>query len=241
MAMYGVDQDDRLVQGWSTPGALVFHGGNGKFEILPQGSDCPGWVSGVMDFSSNNVCNGATILLTDSRYAQFSAYNKNPAIYRCSSDPSVVPQPNGKRIRRVRSYSLNGVLGLRPIFADRKIFNGQQVPPMKKLSDITNPPPDRQFAFLDENPNSILDTDFWVDGLFGLDILDSIPASYHNGSGCLSFMDGHVEAHRWLDPKTKMPLNPKWICNDLLLHGTLTQSSDALWLHARSAFPAASW
>jgi prepilin-type processing-associated H-X9-DG protein len=33
-----------------------------------------------------------------------------------------------------------------------------------------------------------------------------IPASYHGGSGGLSFADGHCELKRWQDARTKPPL-----------------------------------
>ncbi len=32
------------------------------------------------------------------------------------------------------------------------------------------------------------------------------PGSYHNGAGNLSFADGHAEARKWLDPRTRPPL-----------------------------------
>jgi prepilin-type processing-associated H-X9-DG protein len=33
-----------------------------------------------------------------------------------------------------------------------------------------------------------------------------VPASYHNGAGGLSFVDGHAEIKRWLDPRTAPPI-----------------------------------
>ena len=33
-----------------------------------------------------------------------------------------------------------------------------------------------------------------------------LPANYHNGSGTLSFADGHVETKRWTHPDTTPPL-----------------------------------
>lgn len=33
----------------------------------------------------------------------------------------------------------------------------------------------------------------------------SMPGSYHNGAGGVSFADGHVEIKRWVDPRTKPP------------------------------------
>ena len=29
------------------------------------------------------------------------------------------------------------------------------------------------------------------------------PASYHDGAAGITFMDGHAEIHKWLDPRTK--------------------------------------
>jgi prepilin-type processing-associated H-X9-DG protein len=33
-----------------------------------------------------------------------------------------------------------------------------------------------------------------------------LPASYHNGAGGVSFVDGHAEIKRWLDPRTTPPM-----------------------------------
>jgi len=32
------------------------------------------------------------------------------------------------------------------------------------------------------------------------------PASYHHRAGGVSFVDGHAEIHRWVDPRTMPPL-----------------------------------
>jgi prepilin-type N-terminal cleavage/methylation domain-containing protein len=243
MLLYGVDQNDKLVQNGSSYGAVEVLGNSGQVIILSQGSACPGWVSGIMDFNPTNPCIGATVLLVDRRYAQFAAYNQNPSLYKCPSDPTFVVQ-KGKRVLRVRSYNLNVALGGIPLFADQQTFGPsvRMISAMTHISDVINPPPERQFAFLDENPNSILDTQFWVDGGDNY-YFNGIPASYHNSSGCLSFMDGHVETHRWKDPKTKLPLNPKWVGYDAgtAFWGTRTYSTDAPWLHARTAIPGGWW
>ena len=111
--------------------------------------------------------------------------------------------------------SLIGVLGgnmdlwVNPLTIEgQSPFNSPIRGPMRKISDVRFPQPERQFAFVDENPNSIFEPSFWVDGE-GIIAFDSIPASYHNDGGVMSYMDGHVIAHKWLDPKTRMPLNPK--------------------------------
>jgi prepilin-type processing-associated H-X9-DG protein len=71
---------------------------------------------------------------------------------------------------------------------------------------------------LDERSDSI------NDGFFGVDMsntgtrdgsgapnpywLIDYPADYHNGAANVSFADGHVERHRWLEPTTLVPLGP---------------------------------
>ena len=86
---------------------------------------------------------------------------------------------------------------------------------IRQTSEIRNPGPAQCFVFLDEREDSIDASYFLVfpGGLrpppgpcepvnpdaYGL---TDYPGSYHNGAGNLSFADGHVESHKWLDPRT---------------------------------------
>jgi prepilin-type processing-associated H-X9-DG protein len=82
---------------------------------------------------------------------------------------------------------------------------------------------------LDERSDSINDTAF-VDDMSNTGSADGTgashpywmidyPASFHNGSGRFSFADGHVEAHRWLEPTTLLPLGQAH-------HDTYTSATD---------------
>jgi prepilin-type processing-associated H-X9-DG protein len=107
-----------------------------------------------------------------------------------------------------------------------------------KVSDVVNPGPANQFAFLDENPNNIILTELILDSY--LYRFDSLPASCHNGSSAISFVDGHVETHRWRDARTMLPLDPIWTDRQdgNTFWGTHTDeqdSPDPLWLHSKSA------
>ena len=70
----------------------------------------------------------------------------------------------------------------------------------RKFSDFNSPGVSSTFVFLDEREDGINDGFFVVD----MDsypgtpnqLVDS-PASYHGGSGGLSFADGHSELHKW--------------------------------------------
>ena len=68
-----------------------------------------------------------------------------------------------------------------------------------KTSDLTMSPAER-FSFIDVNPHSICFSAFVTQ--VGGDSFFHFPAVHHAGSGVLSFVDGHVESHKWLDERT---------------------------------------
>lgn len=57
------------------------------------------------------------------------------------------------------------------------------------------------------------------------------PASYHVGAGGLTFADGHAEIKRWLDPRTKPPIQKG---TDLELIAPSANNVDVLWLPERA-------
>jgi prepilin-type N-terminal cleavage/methylation domain-containing protein/prepilin-type processing-associated H-X9-DG protein len=197
----------------------------------------PGWVSGGYFSAPNQPRNTSTRALVDTRYALFAAYNKNPALYKCPSDATTITD-SVATYRRARTYSLNFLLG--------SSFGVWASDPSNRrtISDVVNPGPSDQFSFLDENPNTLDGAFFQVDSrLYGF---YNLPGSYHNGSAVVSFVDGHVEAHPWLDSRTKLP----W----LSLETTLSNNGpslneiiepggpDPLWMHSKSVpWPISGW
>jgi len=82
---------------------------------------------------------------------------------------------------------------------------------MFKGSDLGSPQgPAKTWVMLDEREDSINDGYFAMDlpafEKTGIYAVVDYPASYHNGAGVLSFADGHVEQHRWVESTTKPPL-----------------------------------
>jgi len=60
-----------------------------------------------------------------------------------------------------------------------------------------------------------------------------IPASYHNKAGVDTFADGHVEAHRWLDPRT---IHPGKI--EYHIHNTFSPGNqDIVWIKEHTTRP----
>jgi prepilin-type N-terminal cleavage/methylation domain-containing protein/prepilin-type processing-associated H-X9-DG protein len=155
----------------------------------------PSWVAGWLRTANEagDKSDGTnTDLLVGEAYAAFGSigpYVKNPAVYRCPGD----------RSGRVRSFSMNCYLNGTGIWQDAAYVT------YRRLGDIRAPA--GTWVLLDEREDSINDGYFAVDMTVRHTIID-YPASYHGGAGHLSFSDGHVEAHRWVEPTTNPPLVP---------------------------------
>ena len=131
---------------------------------------------------------------------------KSRAIWRCPGDKSTV-LVNGVQQPRIRNMSMNmwvgGEDGTSYIFdSSFRVY--------LKMGDFLDPGPTKTWVFLDEREDSVNDAICVVDmGGYPepsmIRIVD-YPASDHNRAGGLSFVDGHSEIHRWLDPRTMPPL-----------------------------------
>ena len=232
--LYVTDHNDWFVLPISMDPAEVDHGG---FRI-GNPPPIPAWVAGDLDFNGANLCNTATVLVVDARYAAFAVYNKNPSLYRCPDDPTTITLPSGNRVPRIRSYSENWMLG----YPDKNNVNGYHRAIRQRITELVNPGPASQFSFLDENPNSLYTTTFLVDmARYGF---WNLPGSYHSGASAIGFVDGHVETHRWLDPRTRLPLNPIWIAyggNTYSAETVERSGPDPIWLHSKSTAPPEGW
>lgn len=76
---------------------------------------------------------------------------------------------------------------------------------MLKESEI--PEPAKRYVFIDEREDSI------NEGVFGVimeqDMMGDWPASYHGDSGAMFFADGHSETKKWLDERTRPPVEKR--------------------------------
>ena len=80
----------------------------------------------------------------------------------------------------------------------------------RKMTDLNNPELSRFFVLINEHPDSINGARFAArmlesDRMHEARIID-YPASYHNGSGTLSFADGHSEFRKWIDSRATLPV-----------------------------------
>ena len=183
------------------------------------------WCVGWLDNTTYTADNTNTAYLMNS---QLGKYAGSVGVYKCPADRSLNRGKTG--IPRVRSISMNGYLGERggPYTAGFTQF--------KKLADIQKA--SGTWVFLDEREDGINDGWFAVN-MDGYDpirptaytIVD-FPASYHNGAGGLSFVDGHSEIRKWLDPRTRPVLK---FGQALSLGQASPNNIDVAWLQERTS------
>ncbi len=135
-------------------------------------------------------------------------YNRSTRIYRCPSDRSTT-----QNVPRVRSYSMNGWMGGRPLAGQ------DQYRVFLKEEDIVDPPPSKAWVFIDEHEKSINDGWFAFDMQGNRGFIDA-PASRHDRRFTLAFADSHAEAWKLDDARTikwqslpisNSPQNVDWV------------------------------
>jgi prepilin-type N-terminal cleavage/methylation domain-containing protein/prepilin-type processing-associated H-X9-DG protein len=167
-------------------------------ETLPYVKHGPyEWVGGWLDFAGSNRENWDPELNLKTSIL-WPYCGQSVGIFKCPADRSRV-NARGQSLPRVRTMSmLNFVGGRGEGLALGWNSDGWRI--YRKSTDFVNPGPSGTFVFLDEREDSINDGMFVVD-MSGYPtspawLVDS-PASYHGGSGGLSFADGHSELKRW--------------------------------------------
>jgi len=193
------------------------------------------WVDGDMVYETNPWWNGlqdstnAALLIAD-RPGRLGPYIKAPRIFKCPSDRSYIIL-SGQRHARVRSYSMNEWMG-NYVFKDNRSYLY-----FTKFSEIQKPPPSLAWVFIDEHEDSIDDSKFWVGGIPPVvaqrHSWQDVPASRHHRAVILSFADGHVEAHKWIDSRTCQSVT-RFHLGPLPL---ASPSSDIDWLVERAGTP----
>jgi prepilin-type N-terminal cleavage/methylation domain-containing protein/prepilin-type processing-associated H-X9-DG protein len=161
--------------------------------------------------TSISWCNGNALTDTTASNIQSGLlfpYNTSTDIYHCPSDFSTIVDAEGHPLPqlRTRSYNMSQSVNGRGLLVDPYFNAGQAVdvtqPCFQKLSQVTNPPPDRLFVFIDENEGTMEDDQFGYpminSGYYGKWL--DIPANRHHQAGNLSFADGHIEYWRWHAP-----------------------------------------
>ena len=216
--MYALDNNDKLPPNRD--------GGN----VGKSASDAA-WVGGWLDFSASTDNTNINFLINHDRYpyaAYLSPCLKNPVVYRCPADKSVVTI-RGEKLARVRSVSMNNYVGTMS-----RLWGGSRYPLNPKLSTIKAPT--MLFVYLDEREDSINDGWFASEPTVRWQIID-YPASYHGNACGFAFADGHSEIHRWRDGRTMPALLHQQILYNGLAAIPSPGNMDIAWLQDHSTRP----
>ncbi len=164
------------------------------------------WVGGVMSYETEpeapfvwtHADSTNTALMLNPSRSQLGPFVKSYVVFKCPSDKSWI-QLGGQRYPRVRSYAMNEQVG---------DYLEKGAPNTFTRKDQIGLP---VWVFIDTHEDSTVDG--WFE--FGNSRPAGSPANYswqqppasrHNGSGVVSFSDGHVEAHKWVDGRTIVPV-----------------------------------
>jgi prepilin-type N-terminal cleavage/methylation domain-containing protein/prepilin-type processing-associated H-X9-DG protein len=210
--MYADDNNDRLVPNVSTSGSGA------------------GWVIGQLGWDQMLPIpdNYNTANLTDALLGSYCA--RSAAIFKCPGDK--VPAAKGLRVRSLSmNAQMNGIVGA----GQGAVINQYGAPKnyrfFVKHSQISNPSPSMAWVFIDEHADSINDALFRVN-MASTTVWSDLPASYHGGSGALSFADGHSETKKWSDAS----IRNRPVTKTQYASGTAiaTPNTDLLWLQERT-------
>ena len=187
--------------------AAVVYSGDYSDKIIPNVlASTNAWIGGEV-----SSLPGATNI-NDIRNGRLFPYNQSEQIYRCPND-KLPFNVGGRRVIRVRSVSLNGMMGENTDWVPASVHPG--IPENKKFSDIKDPGSSQANFFVDEQAESIDDGYFAVDSHQSTYWRNTI-ASRHGNGGMVSFADCHAELWRWIETRTKSlkGLNAPTTAND---------------------------
>src|SRR5437899_50909 len=164
------------------------------------------WVWGAMSYETEPEApfvwthadsTNAALLLNPNR-SQLGPFVKSYGVYKCPSDKSWI-QLGGQRYPRVRSYAMNQQVGDYAEKGAPNTFTRQDqmsLPVWVFIDTHEDSTVDGWFEFGNSRPSGSPANYSW----------QQLPASRHHGSGVVSFSDGHVEAHKWVDGRTIVPV-----------------------------------
>ncbi|MBI1178024.1 prepilin-type N-terminal cleavage/methylation domain-containing protein [bacterium] len=207
--MFAGDHGDALPNnfGRGFKSASSSAGGFRVNELPPDGN--PPWVvnplwnpkdsgSGVWE-PSMQAYTASTLI--NPEISAFADYIKNPGVYKCPADKTGY-KSWGKFVPAVRSYSMNAFMDGPSSGA---LPNRNDCVWYRNLAQIDKP--SRRLVFVEEAPGTVTCIAFGINIVTFTggpnNILYDVPSTSHQGSGVVTFADGHVEVHKWLDPITR--------------------------------------
>ena len=200
-----IGNEKQMILAWT-----VYSGDNNENLVL-NGGDMSAtsaqahlWAYGGNHGSTDSLTND--LYLTGANYALFAKLIPTIRSYKCPADYSTWPLWTSKLtyVTELRSYSMNSYIGTTAANNIGPISLNTACKIYLKSSLLAADSPVNRFVFADVNPASICTPGFGVD--MSLQTMIHFPSDLHQRGGVLAFADSHVEAHRWLDPRTRLHL-----------------------------------
>jgi len=164
------------------------------------GGTLASWAKGDIRYGNPDGTN--IDYITSLREGSLGLYVKIEKIFKCPTDRSKTTLSDGKSYPRVRSYSMNGLMGTR---AGDNGSPGASATFLRREEFAKAGRPEL-LVFADVHEDSLTTCVFVLDRDKNWELWAHLPASRHAGSGVISYTDGHAEIHRWRDPRTLVPV-----------------------------------
>lgn len=206
--------------------ALAMNGGDTAF----KSSKPHLWAYGGNHGDPETLTN--TDYLLNANYALFAPFIGSLQIYKCPADRSTWPLWSAPAIKvsELRSYSMNCYIGTPATNVVAPLGLSSLYRVYLKSSDLALDSPENRFVFIDVNPASICTPAFGVD--MSLQSFIHFPSDLHRQMGVLAFADSHIEARKWLDPRTMPGLPPG---SSYINHGVFSPNNkDLAWIGQRT-------
>lgn len=207
--LYATDNNDSLVS-------------NGMCE--PESVANKLWVQGAFVHTGANT-NIDYIYNPD--YALFANYIRSGNVYLCPTDRDWV-KVNNIIYPKLRSYALNAYLGWKGNW-DSRLSTSYTI--FQKFGTLSSKMPQGTFTFMDVQPDSICWPYFGVQ--MQTDTMFNFPGASHTRGAEVSYVDGHVEFHRWLNARTLNPQGANFHDHNDPAAGNI----DLAWIRARTTVP----
>ncbi len=190
----------------------------------PRGNQ--NWVTGWLDpRQADNTDNTNTLLLIDPQWSSLGSDARSAKLYRCTAS-KLLAKEGGELYPVVRTVSMSGWMGYNSTLWNQ----GYQL--IRKSTFLSTLPPSDALVFVEERDDSVDDGYFVID--MEANQIANFPASYHSGSGAVSFADGHAELHRWRSPEVLLP-QQSGIESMKREYQTVSSSNpDLVWLRAHA-------
>jgi prepilin-type processing-associated H-X9-DG protein len=222
--MYGSDNEDKIISGFS---------GGGFWNPVVFGVTAPWNQTGVAQDKAMVLLEQT---LSSPKNNPLAAYARSPGVYHCPGDTRLGNAP-GKGWA-YDSYSKSQNVQVTEPPGNNWGFD----PGYSKLSQVRNA--SQTMFFVEDTDNRGYNNGTWTVRWTGSGFTWVDPvAIYHGNVGTFGYVDGHAEAHKWLDPAivsyaklvSQGVVTPS--SSYLASHGALTSGPDYEYVHQGIRFP----